>query len=111
MAVINYTAADPAKFDSNLSVITWPAMANGDTGQPLEMSGWGDRSVQTIGGTVTIEGSNDGVTYFTLTDASNTAISSATAYLKQVTEITKFIRPNVTGVGGAQAILVIKRRI
>lgn len=111
MAVVSYTVSDPGKFDSTLSVITWTALANGDTGQPLEMSGWADRSVQVTAATVTIEGSNDGTTYFTLTDASNAATSGLGATLKQITEITKFIRPSVTAGGPSTIIMVIKRRI
>ena len=77
-----------------------------DTGTPAELPDYADRSVQIggtlgVGGTVVIEGSNDGTTYITLTDPQGNALSfTAIDRIEQVQEITRFIRPRVTAGDG-----------
>lgn len=48
------------------------------------------------GGTVLIEGSNDGTNYVTLTDGAGSALSFTAAGLKAITEAVKWIRPRVS---------------
>lgn len=79
---------------------TW-VLADGDVGLPIEMTEHADRSVQVDGtfggGTVTLEGSNDGTNWFTLRDPQGTDLSFTSASLKQVMETTLFTRSNLTG--------------
>lgn len=86
------------------AVATWAAMGAGDSGEAFSYSAHGDRSVQitgTFGGTtVTIEGSNDGTSWFVLTDPANAAISKTSAALVAITEATRYIRPKATGGAG-----------
>jgi len=96
----------------------WTALANGDTGAPFEIPGAADRSVQIggtfgAGGTCVIEGSNDGVTYFTLNNIQGTALSATSAALKGVAEITRYIRPRVSAGDGTTSITVtlLARRV
>lgn len=111
MAVIAPTPSSLTnqKWGENVAIYTWAAMAASDTGAPLEAPGFTDASYQlggTFGGsTVTVEGSNDGVTYFTLTDPGGTAISYTAAALVQVLQICRWIRPKVTG-GSAVSVTV-----
>lgn len=115
MAVIEQTITRISTFGDRAHVIAWLGMATTDTGKPLEMPGSSDRSVQingTFGGaTVTLRGSNDGVNYVTLTDPQGNAISATSATLEAVTEITRFVRPEVSGGAGVNVnvYLLVKR--
>jgi hypothetical protein len=92
-------------------VVQWLAMANGQTGIPVDLDAYSIRSVQVEGtfgaaGSVSIQGSNDGTNYETLRDPSNTALTFLAAGLKGVLEMTGLIRPNVTAGDGTTALTV-----
>lgn len=91
--------------------VVWAALANGDSGTPVDLTQFSDRSVQIAGtlgagGTIKIEGSNDGVTYYTLNDAFGNALSLTALSLKSVAEITTWIRPRASAGDGTTAIVV-----
>lgn len=101
----------PSRWNNNVAVYTWAALATGDTGTPISGPGFADVSVQfggTFGGaTVTFEGSNDGTNYATLVDPFNVALSfAAAAGPIQVMPICLFIRPKITGGAGAAINIV-----
>jgi hypothetical protein len=65
-----------------------------------------------VGGTIVLEGSNDGVTYYTLTDPQGNAISKTALGIEAVQEVVRFVRPRVTAGDGStdlKAYLLIKR--
>lgn len=101
--------------DSHL--ISWSGLLNGDDGSPVEMPGSSDRSIQFVGtfgvgGTIQIEGSNDGTNYVVLTDPQGNNISKTSAALEMVTELTRYIRPRVTagdGTTSLAAYLLLKK--
>jgi len=73
-----------------------------DEGSPVEMPGSADRTIQVsgvfgAGGTVIIEGSNDGTNYRTIHDAQGFDLSFTSAKVESVSEITRYIRPRITG--------------
>jgi hypothetical protein len=113
MATVAHTIAKSSTFGDNHRVVTWtPLTTTNRDGQPFEMPAWSDRCVQ-IGGTfsggaatVTLEGSNDGVTWFTLTDPQGNVISATAAKMEQVMEVPRFTRPNLTGGDGSTSITV-----
>jgi hypothetical protein len=92
----------------NASVVTWTNVPTGNTGDPIQNPTFSDRSVQvtgTFGGaTCAIEGSNDGSNWVTLTDPAGVATSFTTAGLKQILQVTRYIRPNVSGGAGTLTI-------
>lgn len=102
MAVINYTV-DPLKtWKDKAHVISWANLADGDTGQALEMAGSADRSVQVVGtfgsgGNLRLQGSNDGNNWNTLTDPQGNDINITSSKIEQITEVVRYMRPNVTG--------------
>ncbi len=106
MALKNYTAAT-VNNDDGCESVTW-AMAVGDTAQPLQYAQWADRSIQvegTFGGaTVTFQGSNSGNTYVSLTDPQGNTLSLTAAGIKQVMEVTAYIKPVVTGGDGTTSL-------
>lgn len=98
-----------SSFPGESSVFTWTPLANGDDGAPLEYGSFADRSIQFAGtfgagGTVVLEGSNDGVNYVVLTDPQGNAITKTSASIEAVTEATRYVRPRVTGGDGTTAI-------
>ena len=107
-----------AKTEDNLSIgqlnnlvtiITWANLGSSDDGAPVGGSGWADKSIQVegtfgSGGTIVLEGSNDGTNYRTLNDPFGVQLSLTSAGIHAITEATKFIRPRVTAGDGTTAI-------
>jgi len=115
MAVVEYSVETLATWRDRASVITWQGLTTGDTGRPLEMTGWADRSIQitgTFGGaTVNIEGSNNGTNWSLLTDPQGNNIALTSAKIEQVMEITRYMRPSISGGSGASInIITLVRR-
>lgn len=107
MAVRNPTITPQA----HGQVITWTGLLNGDTGLPVDMNAFGDRSIQVTGtfgagGSVRPEGSNDGTNYVQLRDPTSTAMALTAADLKQILECSNFVRPNVTAGDGTTSLTV-----
>ena len=104
-------------FKDSAHVITWTGLLNGDDGSPIEMPGSSDRSIQFtgtfgVGGTIVLEGSNDGTNYVSLTDPQGNAISKTAAGIEAVMELTRYIRPRVTAGDGTTSLvatLLVKR--
>ncbi len=105
----------PTQFnDINFKVrrVRWTGLLNGDDGTPVEMSGWPDRSVQILGtfgsgGSVTLQGSNDGgTTWAALTDPQGNAITKTSAALEAVTALVHKIRPGGTAGDGSTDLTV-----
>jgi hypothetical protein len=94
-------------------VHTWANMANADVGEPLQSSALADRSVQVFGtfsgGSVTIQGSNDGVNWATLTDLQGNDLVFSTAKIEMITEITRYIRPVVSGAGASLTVVLFAK--
>lgn len=84
----------------------WQGLLNGDDGEPIKLAVFADRSVQVIGtfgtgGSLSIEGSNDGgTTWATLKDPFAANITFTAAGLKTVGDLPYQIRPHVTAGDG-----------
>ena len=105
-----------SKKDGSVELIKYDNITELDTDPPwIEMTEWADKSVQLVGtfngGTVVIEGSNDGVTPITLTDPQGNAISKTSGFIEQILEVTRFVRPRVTAGTGVDldAFFVVRR--
>ena len=109
MAVIAFTVSTDPSFGQRNQLITWTNVLKTDTTSPFQQGSLADRSVQVGGtfdsGTVVLEGSNDGVTYFTLTDPAGVALSFTSAGFKQVLQVCKYMRAGVSG-GTAPSITI-----
>lgn len=108
MAVISYSLV---RKSNRYIVATWANMANGDTGQPIELVDLPDRSAQVVGtfgvgGNCDIEGSNDGSNYSVISDPYGNALSFTAAGLKQVMDISGSVRPHITAGTGSTSISV-----
>lgn len=96
---------------TNGALYVWTGLLLNDTGSPIEGVDFADRTVQiggtfSTGGSVTLEGSNDGTTYFPLTDPQGNAITKTAAALEVIEEGPRYIRPNVTAGDGSTNLTV-----
>ena len=85
----------------------WANLGNADTGTSIEMVEGSDKSAQVVGtfagATVSLQGSNDGVNYVTLTDPQGNLLAFATAGLEAVVEHTRYVRAVSSGGAGTDA--------
>jgi hypothetical protein len=124
MTIRAVTVANKAR---NAQSATWTGLLNGDTGAPVAEFDYG-RTNRTpsgeklsgacvqisgtfgAGGSVQLEGSNDGSTWFvltgTITAAAPAAIIKTVAYLGQIVQSALSIRPNVTAGDGSTNLTV-----
>ena len=87
----------------------WEALVAGSLdGEAIKVPDHADRSVHVVGNfdsaTVVFQGSNDGANFVTLLDPQGTAISFTATGLKQILEITRFVRPLLSGGLGSENI-------
>lgn len=117
MAVITPTITYAPSGQRQLVLIVWTALANGDTGAPVELPTWADASVQIQGaafggGTLTFQGSNDGTNYAALTDPQGNAIAKAASAIEQITEVMRYVQPSLAGgAAGAVTVSMLARRV
>lgn len=110
MATVNYTIACLTAFlDRLVHVATWtPITAANNATNAVEMPGNSDRSIQISGtwdsATAVFQGSNDGVTWFTLTDPQGNAISKTADFIEMVSELTRYVRVSTSGGGASQSL-------
>ena len=110
MAVITATKSHYPEFTDDVLMVTWSNLTftGLDSGDPLQMPRYADRSVQITGtfgtGTIVFEGSNDGTNYVTLTDPAGGTHSYTAAGLKNLVEITRYVRPRVTAGNGTTSL-------
>ncbi|MDE2106110.1 MAG: hypothetical protein KGL39_53300 [Patescibacteria group bacterium] len=117
MAVDNCTTAQVlGNFNGTLDAVAgytlqWGPMANGDTGSPQSLPGFCDRSIAVSGtfgsgGSVALEGSNDGVNFVALTTPPGVTIALTAAGLLPCSTACLWIRPHVTAGDGTTALTV-----
>jgi polygalacturonase len=114
MATIASTVTPMAAFgERKCHLVSWTPLTftGSDVGAAIEMGASADRSVQVTGtfgagGSVTIEGSNDGTNYHTLNDPQGNALAVTSAKTEQVMELTRYIRPRITAGDGTTSLTV-----
>ena len=93
-------------------IYTWSPLTLGDAGDAVGSTGTGDRTVQVqgtfgAGTSVAIEGTLDGVNWFTLRDPTGSLLTFSGAGLKAVLENVMQLRPHVIAGDGTEAITVL----
>lgn len=111
---------------TNFTRYAW-RLAQGDTGSPITCMDFADATVQIGGasggadpegvavvaslfgaaGSVTLEGTNDGVNWFPLTDPQGNAVTKTAPALEVIEEAPRMVRPNCTAGDGTTDIAVI----
>lgn len=111
MSTITPVNTFPFQTSQDVAITTWPGVAAGDTCGPIRLGVWSDRTVQVSGSfggaTVHIQGSNDDIDYFTLTDPQGNPLSFAAAGLEAIIELPAFLRPTIVGGDGSASVKII----
>lgn len=117
MATINPAVTLPGP-NYSLRLATWTPLLNSDQGAAFSFVDWADRCFQVsgtfgTGGTIVLEGSNNGTDWSTLTDVAGQAMSYTAATVRQVSEAPQFVRPRVTAGDGTTSLTasLLARRI
>ena len=92
-------------YDGNTVVVLWETILDGDTGLSFLAFHMNDLSIAVngtfgAGGSINMEGSNDGTNWHILTDPQGNAITKTAAFMEQITEACKLYRVNCTGGDG-----------
>lgn len=106
-----------ATFDNNVSelntvkLMTWSGLLNGDTGSAAQWVDFSDRCIQVAGtfgtgGSVTIQGSNDGTNWAPLSDPQGNALTFTSSKIEQALELPRYVRPIVTAGDGTTNLAV-----
>jgi hypothetical protein len=85
---------------NGVQIAAWLDLDSGDSGKPVALAGWPDKTIQVIGGTtVDMQGSNDGgTTWVPISEPDGTALTGAVPGMFVILENPLLIRPNnVTG--------------
>jgi len=118
MATVNNSLEVIETNDDSVLKITWEAITTtNDVGNWIKIPDYPDKTVQIVGnfgtgGTLDIEGSNDGTNAAILTDTRGNSITKTAAYLGSMAENPLYIRPKLSAGTGAVDldIIVIARR-
>ena len=111
MATVAPVTTFPFETSLDVAVTTWDGLLLDDDGEPVRLAVYSDRSIQvtgTFGGaSVTIGGSNDGITYHALTSTDGESLTLTSGALKQIVELPIFLKPRVFGGDGTTNLKVI----
>lgn len=111
MATRPSVTTHPFETSTDVAVTTWAGLLADDDGEPVRLAVYSDRSIQIAGdfggASVTIGGSNDGITYHALTSTDGEPLALTAAVLKQIVELPVFIKPRVFGGNGSTNLQVI----
>lgn len=85
----------------NIPVCTWTGITENDDGNEVIMAKYPDKTVQVTGdfttsGAITIEGSNNGTDWATLTDQAGTPLVLTTTAVALIAQNPLYIRPRAT---------------
>lgn len=92
-------------------LVTWAGLLNGDDGAYLEWVDFADRCIQVAGvfgtgGSVSVQGSNDGVNWVILADPQGNPLTFTSGRIEQVLELPRYVRPLVTAGDGTTNLTV-----
>lgn len=109
MATRTHTTTD---ISHAVKLTTWSGLLNGDDGSTLDAFAYTDKCMTVqgtfgAGGTVVVEGSNDGTNFFTMNDPQGNALSVTVGKIEQILENPRYIRPRVTAGDGTTNLSVI----
>jgi hypothetical protein len=110
MATRNATITDISPTGRS-KLVTWTGLLNTDDGAPADWVDYSDRCLQVAGtfgagGSVTIQGSNDGTNWASLADPQGNALVFTSQRIEQALELPRFVRPLVTAGDGTTSLTV-----
>lgn len=92
--------------------MTWSGLLQGDVGDAIDYTPYLNKTFQVfgtfgVGCTVTIQGSNDGVNWNTLSNATGSSLTFTSSAIRRTDDVPMFVRPLITGGDGSTNITVI----
>lgn len=95
---------------TNCRLLLW-SMTSADTGSPLMLCDYADKTVAVQGGTwgsatLVIEGSNDGTNFTTLTDPQGNSLSKTADFIETIQENPVYIRVSTSG--GTNSVIPVR---
>lgn len=113
MATRNATVDYNVSERDNTRLVTWAGLTftTLDDGSPADWVEYSDRCIQVFGtfgtgGSVTIEGSNNGTNWAALSDPQGNVLTFTSARLEQVLELPRYVRPRITAGDGTTNLTV-----
>lgn len=106
MAVVNFTKV---KNLVGTETVTWTPVTGSDTATPYEYGKFADKTIQvfgTFGDTLTIQGSNDGTNWATISDSLGVELTFTAVGIKLIAENPRFIRPSPGGSISSVTIII-----
>jgi hypothetical protein len=79
-----------------VQIASWADLDAGDSGKPVALAGWPDKTIQVIGGTtVDLQGSNDGgTTWVAISEPDGTALTGVGPGMYVIRDNPLLLRPN-----------------
>jgi hypothetical protein len=104
MATRNGSITAVSELDT-VKLVSWTGLLNGDNGAAAQWCDYADRCIQVTGtfgtgGSLTIQGSNDGTNWGSLADPQGNALTFTSSKLEQALELPMYVRPVVTAGDG-----------
>jgi hypothetical protein len=96
--------------------VEWTNLTGTDTGVQMSLGDANDKSVQITGalggGTITIEGSNNGTDWAVLSDPQgNPLVFTSSGKIEAILEAVAFLRPSFTGVTNASVFVFARGQV
>ena len=114
MAEISHATQNGRLDNRSYGTLIWETVTCGDTGEALEIGDYVDNTVTVTGTfnsqTLTMQGSNDGTNWFTLTDNNGLDIALTAAGGKVIAEAPRYIRPSFSGSSGGDVDVIVQLR-
>jgi len=112
MATITGLRTSSLNSDGSAAIVTWAAVTNGSDGTFADLGDFADKAVQVIGtlgvgGSISVQGSNDGTNFVTLTKPGGTAATFTALGVCAIVENTRYIKPIVTAGDGTTSLTAI----
>lgn len=114
MATIQFSANNNVSPNGEVIAVSWPTMtfSGTDVGSALRLAEYADKTFQVFGtlgagGSVLIEGSNDGVVWAPLSNRQGTAMAFAAIGFNTSQDRPVYVRPRVTAGDGTTSLTVI----
>lgn len=112
MPVRQHTVNRNITKDNSVLLVTWSGLLLTDFGSPVSEAAWSERTVQVIGtfgvgGSVTFQGSNNGVDWATLVNRSGGALTFTAPGMNRVQDYPIYVRPLVTAGDGTTNLTVL----
>lgn len=108
------TETYPESIAGDQGTVLWETVTCGDTGRAVELKDFNDNTVQVTGTfnsqTLTIQGSNDNSTWFTLKDFTGADATFTAAGGALLAEAPRYIRPSFSGSSGGNLNVYVELR-